>query len=137
LRKVLIATVVAGVLFTIGASAASFKLNAQDAASGLDEVKACITSSATVSYDYNYSNTDGYTIKNVKLDHPGCGGSQFDAKVRLMKSDSSLLAEVTLTHLSGNSTTSANLATTVKLTDLGRVAVLIDGAELSNDAFQP
>jgi hypothetical protein len=56
MRKALIAVIVASALFAVGAFAASFAVNAEDVASGADDVAAC---AANVDVDFDDPTWDG------------------------------------------------------------------------------
>lgn len=86
MRKWIIAAIVAGALFAVGAFAASFALNAQDVSSGADPVAACSTGTATVQWVINDGDavqvspptaTSNFLITGANVNAPGCGSAQF------------------------------------------------------------
>ncbi|MEX0948631.1 MAG: hypothetical protein WD296_07485 [Acidimicrobiia bacterium] len=84
MRKGLIAVIVAGALFAVGAFAATFSLTAEDVSSGADAVTACGTN-ATVRWHIDDSNAvlvtttvaSNFQITAADVSAPGCGSAQF------------------------------------------------------------
>ena len=108
MRKMLTATIVAMVLFAVGAFAATFDFNADDVASGVDEVKSC-TSSVQTTFTTPYvtpaSGNPFYEVTEVILGLPTgntCGGvgatpDPATVSIRLMKADGTLLTAAVVT----------------------------------------
>jgi hypothetical protein len=146
MRRGLIATVVAVVLFAIGAFAASFVLNAEDVASGRDAVTACaaeVDVDFTTEYDDATHDEGGvpqgdWNVTQAVLTFyddqggqtTGCAG--FGANVAVLTGDGGTPAAT------GTATVQANASTvtveldpgTVKVAEVTGAAVLVDGENL-------
>lgn len=128
MRKVLFATIAAMVLFAVGAYAANVALQAEDIASGTDQVQDCT--------DAKLDFTVG-TYSSAKLDWPvasgtltGCEGFT-GGEVVLLGGTNQTLETATLT---GGSVTFAG---TTYVRDVKGAALLVDGRQLATVALVP
>lgn len=127
MRKLLIATITAMVLFAVGAFAASFALQAEDVASGSDKVQDCANSTL----DFTLG-----TYNSAKVDWPvasgtlsGCTGYT-GGEVVLLDGANAKLESGTLT--AGGTVTFAG---TTYVRDVKGAAVLVDGRQLATVAL--
>ena len=133
MRKGLIAVIVAGALFAIGAFAASFSLTAEDVSSGADAVAACGTN-ATVKWHINDSDAVVTTTSVVAANFlitgydinagVGCGTAQYRLAIQ---GTSEVLCPGTL---SGGAVTNVSLSTctpsgSLNVNDVTGAALLI------------
>ncbi len=72
MRKVLIATIVAMVLFAVGAFAAALTMQDSNLASGSGVVKSCSTANPTVEFKVGANNGTTWPIKGAKVLAAGC-----------------------------------------------------------------
>lgn len=135
MRKMLTATIVAMVLFAVGAFAASFALQADDVASGADEVQSCATE---VNVAFNTPDPDdlvflatGATLEYTEISAGACSGA--DAIVRLELTDEND-AVTYLEVFDGELPTSGgtiDFTDDIPVEEITGVSVLIDGVEVS------
>ena len=138
MRKVLIASAVALVLFSVGAFAATFFVNADDIASGTDEVAACAD---RVDVDWTvgaYDTTaNDWNVTHAVLDffdgNPGavtqeCNG--FGAIIALEDGNGVKISETTVPATIANGTVTIDIPD-VKAGPIRAASVLVDGEELT------
>jgi hypothetical protein len=134
MRKWIIAVIVAGALFAVGAFAASFALNAENVSSGADPVAAC-GANATVRWHIDDSNavqgtpsapTANFLINAYDVSAPGCGNADYRLAIQ---GTSEVLCPGTL---SGGAVTGISLTgcspggtTTLNVNDVTGAALLI------------
>ena len=147
MRKGLIALIVAGALFAIGAFAASFSLNSQDVSSGADAVNTCATAQATVKWRINDSNAvlvttttaaANFLIDQATVTVPGCGTREIELAIERSggetKCKGNLAADTkTFTLASADCTPGANLT----VSEVTGAAVLVGDATLTPIVYAP
>jgi hypothetical protein len=119
MRKGLIAVIVAGALFAVGAFAASFSLTAEDVSSGADAVTACGTN-ASVKWHIDDSNgvvvttstvAANFLINAYDIDASGCGSAQFVLAIDINNGASEVRCKGTLASGSATNVTVASSCT--------------------------
>jgi hypothetical protein len=125
MRKVLIATIVAMVLFAVGAFAARFAVDGEDIASGADQVSAC-TEEVTVDFEHGTYDEAAFDwpVTSATITAPGCAA---DAEVTLEIHNGTNGEPVEATGTVGTGVSSIN---GVMVGDVTEVAVLIEGVFL-------
>lgn len=134
MRKVLIASVVALVLFAVGAFAASFMVNSDDIASGEDDVVACAEvvdiSWTTGTYD---TGVNDWPVDSAEIEFL-VGGEltddcdPFDLTLVVEDEDDTVIATETGTISGGSASVTLS---GVFASEIGHAAVLVNGAELT------
>lgn len=139
MRKVLAITITAAVLFAVGAFAASFSLNAEDVASGSDEVESC-ADEVEVDFNTTFVNTaNDWDIDSADVDFfksgsaaTTCSGS--DVTLVLENASNTVLATYTAADIASDST--ATLlpvgGTEARVSQVAQASLLIDDVEISD-----
>ena len=139
MRKALIAAIVATALFAVGAFAASFAVEAEDVASGADDVTEC-ASKVDVDFDTVYDGTSDWNVASAVVTFytdaatptttSGCDGYGLTLMLELEDSEGGTSEESGEVVVDGTSET-VQLDNPVKASEIIGAAVLVDGKALN------
>jgi hypothetical protein len=135
MRKALIATIVAMVLFAVGAFAANLTLNAEDAASGKAEVKACGSATVDLVADTWDNTANDWLVTSAKVKATNGDGDCSGAIVRVVVKNGTSVGEsdhATEVKIAADGTATVNFSGGNRLpvngiSGAGSVSVLLDG----------
>jgi hypothetical protein len=138
MRKALIAVAVATALFAVGAFAAAFTTtNAEDIASGQDDVTAC-ADEVDIDFDTVFDGTDDWDVASATVTFYDTANAPTTAcagyGVNLAVGDGTTADAATGTATVGAaSSVSVTISPSLKASDIESAAVLVDGKELLID----